>query len=307
MFSCVLLKAIGVAPNTVQYACDDLAMDPAPSFIVRPPNGVDGWVAALDTRDIPVFMSTIEAIAEAQANEDATDAHSLAESIADDPLMTLKLLRYVARHRRRRDDTDIESVTGALVMVGITPFFREFGHQEMVEQRLAEWPAAVEGLARVRRRAFRAARFALGFAVHRLDQDAVLIFEAALMHDFAEMLLWAHAPVLALEVAHRLAADPELRTTAAQRDVLGIALTDLQQALMKTWSLPELLVRITDDHCSESPQVRNVQLAIRVSRHSACGWDNPALPDDVGEVAGLLNLAPIPALELLHQIDEATA
>lgn len=276
------------------------------TFISRPPHGVDGWVVALDERDIPVFASTLEAIAEAQVNEDAVDAHSLAELLADDPLMTLKLLRFVARNRRRRDDTDIESVTGALVMVGITPFFREFGQQDTVEQRLAEWPDAIEGLSQVRQRAYRAARFALGFAAHRLDQDALLIFEAALMHDFAEMLLWVHAPMLAIEIAHRLATDPDLRTATAQRDVLGIALMDLQQALMKSWSLPELLVRITDDHCSESPQVRNVQLAIRISRHSSRGWDNPALPDDVDEVAGLLNLAPAPALELLHQIDEET-
>jgi hypothetical protein len=52
--------------------------------------------------------------------------------------------------------------------------------------------------------------------------------------------------------------------------------------------------------------VRNVQLAIRVARHSALGWDNPALPDDVDEVAALLNLGIEPTLSLLHDLgDEA--
>lgn len=282
-------------------------MNVDPSFITRAPRSVEAWVAAFDQRDIPVFASTLAAIGEAHADEDAMDAHTLAELVSDDPLMSLKLLRHVARHRRRRDDTDIESVTGALVMLGITPFFREFTQQETVEQRLADWPEALEGLEAVRRRAHRAARFALGFAVHRMDQDAALILEAALMHDFAEMLLWTHAPVLALEVARRLAADAQLRSAAAQREVLGIAMTELRQALMKAWSLPEMLVRITDDRASVSPQVRNVQLAIRVSRHSTRGWDNPALPDDVDDVAELLNLATVPTLKLLHQIDEAIA
>lgn len=280
-------------------------MSPDPTFINRPPNRVDGWVAAFEARDIPVFEATLDAIADAQANEDTVDAHTLAELIADDPLMTLKVLRHVARHRRRRDDTEIESLTAALVMLGITPFFREFAQQESVERRLADWPEAIACLQHVRQRACRAARFALGFAVHRQDQDAALLQEAALMHDFAEMLLWTHAPVLALEIERRRTEDPTMRTIAAQHDVLGIALMDLQQTLMKAWSLPELLVRISDDHSSDSPQVRNVQLAIRVSRHSARGWDNPALPDDVDEVAGLLNLATIPALELLHEIDAA--
>ena len=276
--------------------------EPDPTFVNGAPDGVAGWVEAFDRRDIPVFESTLAAIADARANEDASDAHTLTELLADDPLMTLKLLRHVARQRRHREGTDVESVTGALVMLGITPFFHAFGQQQSVQQRLADWPEALQGLIAVRDRAHRAARFALGFAVHRMDQDAALIHEAALMHDFVEMLLWVHAPVLALEVERAQRSDPQLRSTAAQRDVLGVALSDLQQALMKAWHLPEMLVRITADHASVAPQVRNVQLAIRVARHSAQGWDNPALPDDVDEIATLLNLATVPTLELLHQL-----
>lgn len=277
-------------------------MSPDPTFVTRAPHGVEGWVAAFEQRDIPVFESTLAAIGDAQEQEDATDAHMLAELLAGDPLMTLKLLRHVARLRRRREGSDVESMVGSLVMLGITPFFREFGRQLTVQTQLADWPDALAGLEVVRGRAHRAARFALGFAVHRMDQDAALIHEAALLHDFAEMLLWVHAPVLALEIARRQHADPQLRSIVAQRDVLGIALTDVQQALMKAWRLPEMLVRITNDHASVSPQVRNVQLAIRVSRHSAQGWDNPALPDDVDEIATLLNLATVPTLQLLHDL-----
>jgi HD-like signal output (HDOD) protein len=63
--------------------------------------------------------------------------------------------------------------------------------------------------------------------------------------------------------------------------VLHIELHDLQQALMRTWHLPELLVRINDERHAETAQVRNVQLAVRLARHTARGWDNAALPDDV--------------------------
>ncbi len=273
-----------------------------PSFITRAPPGVEGWVTAFEQRDIPVFAATVAAIDEARAAEEAADAHALTALIAEDPLMTLKLLRHVARQRRGREGTDIESVTAALVMLGITPFFRAFAAQESTEVRLADWPDAIEGLEAVRRRSTRAARYALAFAVHRMDQDAALIHEAALMHDFAEMLVWLHAPVLALELARRQRTDPRLRSIDAQREVLDVALTDLQQALMRAWRLPELLVRITDDRACDEPQVRNVQLAIRVARHSAQGWDDPALPDDVDEIAELLNLATVPTLQLLHDL-----
>ena len=172
-------------------------------------------------------------------------------------------------------------------------------HQALVDQ-----PAALSGLREVLKRAHCAAGFSLAFAVHRHDHDAALLHEAALLHDFAEMLLWVHAPALALALQKRQRAEPGLRSTEAQLSLLQIKLADLQQALMKTWRLPALLVQISDDHSSPLAQVRNVQLAIRLARHSADGWDNPALPDDVDEIAALLNLGVTPTLNLLHDLSD---
>jgi hypothetical protein len=85
--------------------------------------------------------------------------------------------------------------------------------------------------------------------------------------------------------------------------LLHIELVDLQHTLMTAWRLPALLVHITDDHGRRDVQVQNVLLAISVARHSANGWDNPALPDDILEVADLLHLGNEPALRLLREID----
>jgi len=282
--------------------------DPFPAaatpFITAPLHDVAAWAAAFDTREIPVLAATANTLDDLRCNEDAVDAHLLADSVQSDPLITLKLLRHVAMLRRGRDQADAETVTEALVMLGITPFFRDFGPQPTVEALLVGQPEALLGLRQVLRRAHRAARFALGFAVHRGDHDAAMIHEAALLHGFAELLLWAHAPALALAIARRQQAEPGLRSADAQLQLLNVTLADLQQALMKAWRLPELLVKITDDHASRHPQVRNVQLALRVARHSSRGWDNPALPDDVDDLADLLNLGTTPTLHLLHDLDD---
>jgi HD-like signal output (HDOD) protein len=164
-------------------------------------------------------------------------------------------------------------------------------------------PEALNGVRAVLRRAHRAAAFALGFAAHRLDPDAAVIHEATLLHDFAELLLWCHAPVLGLEIARRQQADPALRSSAAQQAVLGVQLADLQQALMRAWRLPELLIRLGDERHAHTTQVRNVLLAVRVARHSALGWDNAALPDDIAQIGELLQLGPAPTLKLLMEID----
>jgi hypothetical protein len=47
-----------------------------------------------------------------------------------------------------------------------------------------------------------------------------------------------------------------------------------------------------------------VNLAIRVARHSARGWDDAALPDDLREIGELLQLTPTHTLHLLQDIDE---
>lgn len=261
------------------------------------------WVTHFRAAPIPVLAGTAAAIAELAAHEDAVDAHTIAEAIGADPLMTLKLLSHVGMVSRR--ETDVETVTAALVLMGVGPFFRVFSSLVTIEDTLGDAPQALAGARAVLDRAHRAARFALGFAAQRLDPDAAVLHEAALLHDFAELLLWCQAPGLALDIARRQSADPTLRSTDAQRAVLGIELADLQQALMKAWRLPALLIRLEDDHHAEASQVRNVLLAVRAARHSAYGWDNPALPDDVADVGALLQLSSSSALKLLREIDES--
>ena len=274
-------------------------------FIQQAPHGLAAWAALFDHTSLPVLEETLDSLTELAEHEDAVDARLLADAVVNDPLMTIKLLAHVAELRRGREGGEAETVTEALVMLGIPPFFRAFADQASAESRLASDPEALRGFRQVLQRSRRAARFAMGFAVHRMDTDAAVIHEAALLHDFVELLLWLCAPALAQAIEARKQADPKLRTAAAQHELLHVDLSDLEHTLMLKWRLPALLVQITDEHATKvTAQMRNVQLALRVARHSALDWDNPALPDDVNDVAELLNIAPDSALRLLREIDE---
>ena len=279
-----------------------LSVNPPGVPLTQPLRDLAAWTAHFRGAEIPVLARTADELEALRANEDSVDANRIGETIANDPLMTLKVLAYASTHRSVRVVTDVETVTSALVMMGISPFFAAFGPQPTVEDRLAGEPRALQGLTDTLRRAHRGANFALGFAVHRMDHDAAVIHAAALLHDFAEMLLWCHAPLLALRIRHAQLADPTLRSSVAQLAILNIELADLQQALMKAWRLPELLIRISDDRHADNPSVRSVALALRLARHSAQGWDNPAIPDDVNDIANLLNLSQAAALQLVRQI-----
>lgn len=278
----------------------------------RPLTDLDAWTAHLRGQAIPVLERTVTELAllaEAEARHGSVDAHQLGETLRHDPLVQLRLLAHVATLAQRRgDDRQVpETVIGALVLLGVGPFFRDFSHLTTVENQLAAQPQALEGLRRVIHRAHRAATFALGFAVHRMDEDAAQVQLAAALHDFAEMLLWCHAPALALEIARRQARDATLRSATVQHDVLGIELGALEQALMQAWSLPELLRRMTDDRHADHPQVRSVALAVRLARHTEAergGWSNAAVPDDLADIGELLNLSPDATLALVKSLDD---
>lgn len=270
----------------------------------RLPRDVQGWAALFDVAALPVLADTAAEIEALRANEDAVDAHRLSQALEADPLMTLKVMSHVGMLRRGRDNGEPETLTAALVMMGISPFFRQFGPQPTVEDRLAGSATALHGFQAVLRRSHRAAVFATGFAVQRLDHDVSVIHLATLLHDFAELLLWLHAPWAATEILRRKRADPQLRTAEAEQDVLGITLPQLQHALMLRWRLPQLLSRITDDTLhNDVAQTRNVVLAVQLARHTEHGWHNPALPDDIREIAKLLNLRIEPTHRLLLELN----
>lgn len=275
-----------------------------PLFIEEPPPDLGSWMACFAINRLPVLARSTQAISALASQEDDLDAHRLSQSLTDDPLLCLRLLAHVARLSRGRGQA--ETMVEALVMLGISPFFRDFSHLNRVEDLLQDLPWALGGFKQVLRRAHRASRFAVAFAVHRMDQDVAVIREAALLHDFAELLLWVRAPSLARDVNLRLKQDSTLRSAAVQRELLNVTLGQLQHALMQAWCLPRLLVQISDDRPSASPQVRNVQLAIRLARHTSQSWDNAAVPDDLKEVAELLQLGAEPTYRLLREIDQDT-
>jgi len=273
------------------------------SYLNAPLPHIGAWTHYFMNAEIPIMASTADALEALRSNEDDVDANRLTGVIQSDPLMTLKLLSKVGSLRRPGSATETESVITSLVLLGIGPFFRHFGQQRTVEDWLADQPQARKGLQFLLKRAERAGQFALAFAIHRGDTDATLIHQAAFLNDFAEMLLWLHAPDLMVKIRRMQEADSTLRSSVIQQQVLGIEIADLRQTLMKLWRLPELMVNISDERHAERPNVKCVVLAVRLARHAALDWENAAIPDDVEDIAKLLNASPRVTLGFLHKID----
>lgn len=251
----------------------------------------DAWVLALAKADLPVLRYTARTLQELRSTGDRVNSRVLANAILHDPLLTLRVFAQQAERRRKSQLTDVTTIEQALMMMGLEPFFQTIEHLPLVEDSLGSQPRTLLGLLRVIERSRRAAHWARDWALYRHDLDAEEITIAALLHDISEILMWCFAPKLALRVEEMKAGNPQLRSATAQLEVYGTTLLDLQQALVHHWGLPQLLTTLMDESTSGNPRVRNVTLAVNLARHSANGWQDAAIPDDLKGLQELLHLS----------------
>jgi HD-like signal output (HDOD) protein len=248
------------------------------------------WVDFFSTADLPVLRHSVDELERLRATADATNGRILAEVVMHDPLLTLRVLAYLELHRTQRQTVDIATVDRAIMMIGITPFFRDFQHLPVVEDQLKAHPQALLGLLKAINRARQAAHWARHWAILRRDVDVEEITLAAFLHDLAELLMWLFAPTLALKISAAQRARPHERSAIIQAEIYGVPLYQLKLALAEAWHLPALLIQLMDHRHTENPRVRNVKLAVDLARHSAKGWSDAALPDDFAAIRGLLNI-----------------
>jgi len=254
--------------------------------------GLDQWVSYLSQAEIPILKQTARELENLHSAENDLSARSVSDAIAVDPMMTVKVLRYLQTHKHRSQLSEVIQVEQALIMMGVEVFFREIPEHPLVQEVLKDHTDALVHLLHVIHRAHRASEYAFDWAVRLSDLHFEQVRIAALLHDLAEMLMWCFAPKEMLEIRAIQLNDKSLRTRAVQEQIFGFNLLDMQKLLVKNWQLPDLLLNLMDDDCGNQQRVRNVILAVNLARHSANGWDDAALPDDYKDIAMLLRMEP---------------
>lgn len=266
-------------------------------MLTEPLDSITSYLKHFDAQHIPVLRRSIRTLEDLKEHEAAISGRTLAAEVLRDPMLALRVLVYLESHRRKSQNHDITTVDRAIMMMGIQPFFRLFGSLPTVEERLKLYPKALVWLLRVVGRAKNAAKWAREFAIARHDIDVDEVTVAALLHEAAEILFWCFAPELMLRVEAMRETTPSVRSVVLQQAVLGISIEEAQLVLARDWHLPELLITLMDKEKASNPRVRTVLLACDLARHSANGWDDPALPDDYAAIAELLHISPATAMQ----------
>ncbi len=265
------------------------------------------WVSRLTQSELPVLKQTARDLAALRADDRLLTARSVAEVIARDPIMTVKLLRYLQLHKHKAQTAEVIQVEQVLLMVGLDSFFNKVALQPLIEDLLKTSVVALAPALRVIYRSHRASEYAKEWAVqlHDLHYEEVRI--AALLHDIAEILMWCFAPQAMLEIRDIQQKDKTLRSQSVQQAVLGFSLIDLQRQLAMQWKMPALLLTLMNDSNAQLPRVRNVVLAVNLARHSANGWDDAALPDDYKDIGELLRITPEQVMAMVASDEDTSA
>jgi HD-like signal output (HDOD) protein len=248
------------------------------------------WVAFLSRAEIPVLKQTARDLATLRLDPEKLSPRDMAQIIAQDPMMTVKLLRYLQSHKRDSQQHDVMEVEQALLMIGVEGFFSKLPAKPLIDEILRAQMEALVYLLHVVRRSHRASSYAYDWAVRLRDLHFEEVRIAALLYDLAEMLMWCFAPAEMLKIRTLQQNEKSLRSRTVQEEVLGFALADLQQALAREWALPDLLLALMDGKNDQKSRVRNVVLAVNLARHSANSWDDAALPDDYRDIGKLLGM-----------------
>ena len=257
--------------------------------------GAAPWVDHFKTIEVPILRHTAQQLDELRDTADTINTRKLASVIAHDPLMTLRLFQYMQANRSRNQSADITTIERALVSIRNPP---------ILEQQLKGYPKAMLGLLKVIARSRTASQWARDWALQRQNVSFDEIAMAALLHDLVEILMWCFAPNLAIRAKERLASEPGRRSSQIQQEVFGAPLDEIAVEPIAHWGLPPLLCSLLKPADAEIANVRNVVLAVDLARHSANGWNDPALPDDYRAIEALLHMSHSNLLERIGAPDE---
>lgn len=266
--------------------------------------GAAPWVDHFKTIEVPVLRHTVHQLDELRETADTINTRKLATVIAHDPLMTLRLFQHMETNRSRRQSADITTIERSLVMIGTQNFYNSIQDPPILEQQLKGYPKAMLGLLKVIARSRVASQWARDWALLRQNVSFDEIAMAALLHDLVEILMWCFAPNLAIRAKERLTSEPGRRSSQIQQEVFGAPLDEIAVELISHWGLPPLLCSLLKPADAEVANVRNVVLAVDLARHSANGWNDPALPDDYRAIEALLHIGHSNLLERIGAPEE---
>lgn len=248
------------------------------------PASIDQWIAQLGTQPLPAFRSTTQKVAQL-INSTNSRYPEMAHIIQRDVGFRIEILRAIGQHADKCPDP-ITDIAHAIPLLGISALGYITERQPILEQGLSA--PMQQGLRNCYSRTLHAAHYAVYWAQKRNDPNLHAVATASLLHEIAEMALWAREVPAITEIYKLMARGAERNDSAAE--VLGISLDELGSELRRHWQLPEICGHEHSAHDACELRLQGVKLACAISHASIQGWRQEKLMGLLEQVAEGLDI-----------------
>ncbi|MEJ2529097.1 MAG: HDOD domain-containing protein [Gammaproteobacteria bacterium] len=257
---------------------------------------LDKWANNLAKRPLPALAITIYRVK--QLLEDPNTSNLDYQAVIElDPGFTLDIYRNFGMSPAGKRGP-ASNVAHAISMLGPLPVKIALKHLPTLDKDLPE--AAKIGIYQCYSRAAHAAIYAKEIGEQRGDKNPDEMAHAALLHNCAEMAMWAYAskPMQMIHALVKKGAD----YGAASQSVLGFTLEQLSAELVRKWQLSPLISETMDHTWFDRERSMGVVIASSLARASAADWYSDEVYDYTEFLSGYLHHSNERTAAYLHSL-----
>lgn len=232
--------------------------------------GLNAWMRALSDQDLPTLNAVVRAICEL-SEDDESCADDLTKIILRDADLTSKVLKIANSVHYNRSLNPIKTVSRAIIQIGFVNLKNITLASSLIDSFLKGKPRAL--LIGRLAKSFHAAVQARAMVSHLNSDKKEQVFIAALLRNIGELAILSTGREAAEKFVSARDRDPAAEYELAQEH-LGLDINQLNKALIKEWSLGDLVSEACEKGSKASSLARAVNLGNELSQHIQKGMAN---------------------------------
>ena len=232
--------------------------------------GLSAWMRALSDQELPTLNAVVRAICELSEDSESS-ADDLTKIILRDADLTSKVLKIANSVHYNRSLNPIKTVSRAIIQIGFVNLKNITLASSLIDSFLKGKPR--ELLIGRLAKSFHAAVQARAMVNHLDSDKKEQVFIAALLRHIGELAILSTGR----ETAEKFISARDLHPAAEaelSQEFLGFDINQLNKALIKEWSLGDLVSEACEKGSKASPLARAVNLGNELSQHIYKGMAN---------------------------------
>jgi len=264
--------------------------------------GLSAWMRTLADQDMPTLNLVVKEICELSEDNDCR-ADDLTKIILRDANLTSRVLKISNSIYYNRSFTPIKTVSRAIVQLGFDNLKNITLASSLIDSFLKGKPKTllIESLAK----SFHAAVQARALVPYITGEHKEQVFIAALLRNIGELALLATGREAAEHFVTERNLQPE-NEASISREYLGVDINQINRALIKEWSLGDLVRESSEDNVRPTTMACAVNIGNELSKYIHKGVNSQEMEKIYQQMAKLCCITPEAAkIQVVQMAEEA--